>query len=106
MNITTEQENATGKFDCQNTDSSGDYCHVNRELVFKPGQSKLAQYVTIYNDEIAEGMELFKVRLLQPQGCLVPRVPPQYVWITDYEDCKLLITVNINPLLLYYKTLS
>lgn len=108
VNFTTVPVNATGLTNCQpNATATGDFCLVNERLAFSPGKTKLKVSTRIYNDTIAEGPELFRIQLTQPEGCLLPRVPPQTVWITDYEDCELctvlvvaVITATLPSLLL------
>lgn len=89
VNFTTVSIDATGSADCQS--HANDYCTVNKRLTFRPQQTKLKVSVRIHNDTVAEGPEQFHIQLTQPEGCLLPRLPPQPVWITDYEDCEFII---------------
>lgn len=83
---------ATGLTNCpSNANTTDDFCIVNERLTFSPGKSKLRVSVKIYNDSFAEDLERFHIQLKQPEGCLLPRIPPQPVWITDYKDCELSI---------------
>jgi hypothetical protein len=90
--VTEEQKNdqAAVGADCTNgttTDQLGDFCMTNASLYFHPNQTKLTTSVIIIDNDIPQGNQLFKVKLENPQNCLVHMLHSSMeVFVVDYED--------------------
>ena len=94
VNVATKAQQATSAGYCNETQvavggsPAEDYCSVSTRLIFAEQQAKKSLVVELLDDDVAEGQEFFRLVLTEPEGCFV--LPTNYyVWITDFEDCKL-----------------
>ena len=68
-----------------------DYCSIDEAVVFSQQKTKHKVKVKVVDDSVPEGQEEIRVHLSEPEGCLIPKVPDELIYIYDQEDCEFII---------------
>lgn len=91
VHIVTVADSASPRADCS-LRSTGDYCHLEQEVVFLEGVVTQEIAVQLIDDQVAEGEEAFYVQLVEGErltNAILHGNVRSKVIIEDTEDCEL-----------------